>query len=145
MAERDRYRAPGELAGMKTMALGVGFVATIACAVGGYLNPEQGLRSWLLGFIFWAGIRIGSIGHLLLKYLTGGAWVVVIRRTLEAASRTLPLIVLAFVPIFFGVTWLYEWTHFPATDHIMEHRGWFMTVGGWRTRTIIWFALFGVM
>ena len=145
MAERDRYRAPGELVGLRSMALGVGAVGFLLWLVGTYLNPEQGLRSWLLGFVFWGGISIGSIGLLMLQYLTGGAWGVVIRRTLEAASRTLLLVALLFLPIAVGITQLYEWTHLPATDHIIEHRGWYMTASGWIIRSVICFGIFGVM
>ena len=145
MAERDSFRAPAELAGIRSMALGVGFIGTLLWAVGLYLNPEQGLRSWLLGFVFWAGISIGSIGLLMLQYLTGGAWGVVIRRTLEAGARTLLVVVILFIPLFVGMTQLYEWTHFGPTEHVIEARGWFMTAGGWRLRSVICFALFGVM
>src|SRR6478752_2958022 len=117
MADRDIYRAPGELSGLKSLALGIGGAAMLAWFVGLYLYPEQALRSWLMGFILWGGIGIGSIGLLMLQYLTGGAWGVVIRRTLEAASRTLPLIIILFIPIaFFGAYGghLYEWVHLPA-------------------------------
>lgn len=145
MAERDNYKTPGELGGLRSLALGVGGIGTLVWAVGLYLDPEQALRSWLLGFIFWGGIGLGSIGLLLLQYLTGGAWGVVIRRTAEAASRTLPVIILLFLPLAFGVTRLYEWTHLPATDHVIEHRGWYMTVWGWTLRSVIYFAIFGVM
>ena len=58
MAERDKYRAPGELNGLRSFALGVGGIGTLIWFVGLYLSPEQALRSWLLGFIFWAGIEL---------------------------------------------------------------------------------------
>ena len=44
----DRYRAPGELNGLKSLALGVGGIALVACAIGAYFDLEQALRSWLL-------------------------------------------------------------------------------------------------
>ena len=40
---------------------------------------------------------------------TGGRWGVVIRRLLEAATRTLPLMLLLFLPITFGLRNLYIW------------------------------------
>ena len=43
----------------------------------------------------------------MLQYLTGGQWGVVIRRPLEAATRTLPLLVLLFIPLAFGMQGLY--------------------------------------
>ena len=48
---------------------------------------------------------------LMLQYLTGGAWGVVIRRPAEAAARTLPLMALMFLPIVIGIPNLYPWSH----------------------------------
>ncbi len=145
MADTGNFNAPPDINRLRTIALGIGGIALIVWAIGLYLQPEQALRSWLLGFIFWGGIGIGSIGVLILQYLTGGAWGVVIRRVVEAGSRTLPLIFVLWLPLAFGITQLYEWTHLPATDHVMEHRGWFMTPQSWILRSVIYFALFGVI
>lgn len=147
MANPENYRAPAEINRWRTLALGVGGLGLVIWAVGTYLNPEQGLRSWLLGFIFWGGIGLGSLGVLMLQYLTGGAWGLVIRRILEAATRTLPLIILLFIPIALGVWYgkFYEWTHLPITDHVMEQRGIFMTPWAWILRSVIYFAIWGVM
>jgi hypothetical protein len=146
MADLGNFNAPPEINRLRTMALGIGGIALIVWAIGLYLQPEQALRSWLLGFIFWGGIGIGSIGVLILQYLTGGAWGVVIRRVVEAGSRTLPLIVVLWLPLAFGITWLYEWTHLsPEVDQVIRDRGWFMTPQSWILRSVIYFALFGVI
>ena len=141
------YQAPADIARWRTIALGVGGIATIIWAVGAYFNTEQALLSWLLGFIFWAGIGLGCIGVLLLQYLTGGAWGIVIRRILEAGTRTLPVMVLLFIPLAIGVGTrsFYEWTHLPFTDPVMAQRGIFMTPWAWIARTAIYFAVWGVM
>lgn len=145
MADLDNYYAPDEVNRLRTLSLGIGGIALIIWIVGAYFNTEQALRSWLLGFIFWSGIGIGCIGVLMLQYLTGGAWGIVIRRILEAGSRTLSMIALLFLPLAVGVTSLYEWTHLPPTEHIIEARGWYMTASGWIIRSVVYFALFGVM
>src|SRR5580765_7132049 len=147
MANPDKYYAPADINRLRTLALGVGGIALIIWAAGAYFNPEQALRSWLLGFIFWGGIGIGSLGILMLQYLVGGAWGVVIRRILEAGTRTLPVIVLLFIPLAIGVytRTFYEWTHLPFTDHVMAQRGVYMTPSAWILRSVIYFALFGVM
>jgi hypothetical protein len=147
MADIDNYKAPEELNRFRTLALGAGGIALIAWAVGLYFNPEQALLSWLLGFIFWGGIGIGSIGILLLQYLTGGAWGVVIRRIAEAGVRTLPVVIVMFIPLAIGVMThtAYEFTHLPPDDYTVQHRGWFMAPESWLLRSMIYFALFGVM
>ena len=43
----------------------------------------------------------------MLQYVTGGAWGLVIRRSCEAATRTLPLVLLMFLPIVIGINNLY--------------------------------------
>lgn len=147
MANLQKYETPVEINRLRTVALGVGGIASIIWAVGAYFNTEQALLSWLLGFIFWAGIGIGCLGVLMLQYLTGGAWGVVIRRTVEAGSRTLPIIILMFVPIAIGVIThnFYEWTHMAPDDPMIAKRGIYLTPWFWVVRSVIYFALFGVM
>ena len=141
----ENYQAPADLSRFRTIALGVGGIALIIWAAGTYFNVEQGLRSWLLGFIFWGGITIGGIGITMLQYLTGGAWGVVIRRVVEAASRVLPLVFLMWLPLAIGVNYLYEWTHLPPDDFTVIHRGAYQTALWWIIRGVVYFALFGVM
>lgn len=145
MADHSNYQAPAEINRFRTIALGIGGIGFLVWAVGCYFDPEKALRGWLLGFIFWGGIGIGGLGVLLLQYLTGGAWGVVIGRTVEAASRTLPLIALLFIPLAVGVTSLYEWTHLPPDDYTVMHRGAFQTPFWWIVRSAIYFALLLIM
>jgi hypothetical protein len=148
-AEINReFRAPDDLARWQTIALGVGGIATLAvlifALIGSPEQKEQVLRSWLLGIIFWGGIGIGSIGILLLQYLTGGAWGVVSRRVLEAGGRTIPIIFILFIPILLGVTSLYEWSHM-HDDKVIQHRGWYLTPLWFILRAVLYFVLWWVM
>ncbi len=143
----DTFKAPEAIDRFQTLALGVGGVGLLVWAVGCYFNPETALRGWLLGFIFWAGIGIGGLGILLLQYLTGGAWGVVIRRVVEACSRTIPLLALLFVPIAVGMFKLYDWTHLQAagTDPFVSKRGWYMEPEWWIARAVLYFVIFGLI
>ena len=90
--------------------LGVlGLVATVAGLF--VVSPNQFYRSWLWSYLFVAGLAAGSLAWLMVQYLTGGAWGVMIRRPAEAAARTLPLVLLLFIPIFIGIRNLYPWSH----------------------------------
>lgn len=149
MRDAAEFQTPANIGSWRNIALGIGGIATLVILVTALIFPEyreQALRSWLLGFIFWAGIGLGSLGIVLLQYLTGGAWGVVIRRVVEAGSRTLPIIFLLFLPLAIGINDLYHWTHLsPEEDYVIAHRGWYMTQWGWITRSIIYFILWGVM
>ena len=61
--------------------------------------------------MFIVGLTIGPLAWLMLQYVTGGAWGLVIRRSCEAATRTLPLVLLMFLPIVIGINNLYPWAH----------------------------------
>ena len=58
----------------------------------------------------------------MLQHLTGGGWGFVIRRVLEAATRTLPLMAILFMPIILGAHYLYagriheEWRKHPVVQ-----------------------------
>jgi len=150
MANLSKHSAPEHVKRWRSLALGIGGLGSIVVLGIALIFPEmreQALRSWLLGFIFWAGIGIGSLGLLMTQYLTGGAWGVVSRRILEAGSRTIPILVVLFVPLAIGVYTrsVYTWTHLPATEHTMVQRGAFMTPWAWILRSAVWFGLFGVM
>src|SRR5213593_5026224 len=126
MTNLSQYYAPDEVRRWRAVALGVGGIGSLVVLGAALISPEwreQALRSWLLGYILWAGIGFGGLGILILQYLTGGAWGVVVRRTVEAASRTWPIIVILFIPIAIGVytASIYNWTHLPRTEHVMEH------------------------
>lgn len=141
------FAAPEEIGKWRTLALGIGGILTIVLLAVALIFPEQReqvLRSWLLGFIFWCGIGIGSLGLLILQYLTGGAWGFVIRRIVEAGSRTVPILFLLFLPILFGMTSIYEWTHL-TDDPVMIHREPFLNPIAWGIRAVIYLALWGAM
>lgn len=117
MSENLRYAAPQSLAQIQRGSLVAGIVALAFWGVGALFHPELLLRSYLVGFLFWSGLALGSLAVLMLQYLTGGEWGVVIRRPLEAATRTLPVLVLLFIPLAFGMRGLYSRAHAAqATD-----------------------------
>lgn len=152
----ENYDAPkAEIGRIQTIALGIGGLCTLivlGAAIAAPAYREEALRGWLLGFIFWSGIGFGGIGITMLQYLTGGAWGVVVRQIVGAASRTLPLIFLLFIPIMIAAYSgdLYAWSRVDLiTDelakHAIEHRGSFQTPMMWIIRTIAYFAVFGVI
>lgn len=142
------YKAPEELKRYGSLALGLGGICTlILLAVVGLMpeHRETALRAYLLGFMFAAGIGIGGLGILQLQYLTGGAWGVVIRRIVEACSRTVLVLFILFIPIAVGVPYLYEWSHLHGKDAVIDYRGWYLTWGGFAARGVVYFVLWFVM
>lgn len=138
-----KYPTPPEVGRWKSLALGLGGIATVVMVAIALLVPAQRetvLRGWLLGLMLWGGIAIGGLGILMLQYLTGGAWGMMLRRTVEAASRTIIVVFVMFIPIIAGVSYLYEWSHL-QDDKIVQWRGWYLTWGGWAARAVVYFVI----
>jgi hypothetical protein len=68
------------------------------------------LEGWLLAFVILAGLSIGSLGLLMIGHLLGEYWLASpVRQGLEAAARTMPLLLVLAVPIAMGLEQVYPW------------------------------------
>lgn len=138
------YSAPAEVGRWQQRALIVGFVFTLLLAVGAFLDRAQFFHSYLVAYLFWIGIALGSLAILLLQHLTGGAWGLVIRRVLEAATRTIPLMALLFIPIILGAHQIYPWTHheeMSKTPALEEKARLYLNLPFFSGRAALYFAI----
>lgn len=120
-----------------------GAAGLAVCAGGGFLNPEQFFRSYLLGYLLWIGIALGSLGIVMLHHLTGGGWGFVIRRCLESGARTLPFMAALFLPLLLGLSDIYPWAR-PAEmsrDALLRHKSAYLNVPFFVIRTGCYFAV----
>jgi hypothetical protein len=117
----------------------LGIIGVILLALAWVTTPTQFYRSYLWAYIYVLGIAAGSLAWLMLQYLTGGAWGVVVRRIAEAAARTLPLMLLLFIPIAIGHTSLYPWAHpdLVAADPILKHKQVYLNFPFWLVRAAV--------
>lgn len=127
------------------IAFAAGAVGLAISLLGAFFDSVQFFQSYLVAYIFWLAIPLGSLAILMLHHLVGGAWGWVIRRLLEAATRTLPLIALLFVPLFFGLQVLYPWARpeLVAGDPILQHKANYLNVPFFVVRAIFYLALWG--
>ena len=71
------------------------------------------LRAYLMGYMTCFNFAGGALAMLMLQYVTGGKWGLLLRRPLEAMTRTLPLVALMFIPIIVFGKYLYQWIRYP--------------------------------
>jgi len=137
------YSPPASLSHAQRVALVVGVVGLAACGLGYSADHHQFARSYLLGFMFWCSVGLGTLALLMISHLSGGAWGVVSRRVFEASSRTLPLMALLFVPIALTLQELYLWADPAAVaeDPILQHKAPYLNPGFFLVRAIVYFAI----
>jgi hypothetical protein len=105
-------------------ALLVGLLGLVASVLGGFWAPKQFFFSYLFAVLFWLGLSLGCFVVTMIHQITGGRWGYPTRRFLEAGFMTLPLMLILFVPIFFGLRQLYPWAR-PAevlTEKVLQDR-----------------------
>jgi hypothetical protein len=121
----------------------VGVIGLALCAIGGFFNPAQFFRSYLVAFLFWSGLPLGCLAVLMLHHLVGGGWGFLIRRLLEAATRTMPIVAILFVPILLGVPHLYIWAHpeAVAADPLLQHKRVYLNVPSFVARAVAYFVI----
>jgi len=78
------------------------------------------LRAYLMGYMTCFNFAGGGLCLLMLQHVTGGKWGLLLRRPLEAMSRTLPLVALMFVPIVFFWKHLYQWAAYPTREAVAD-------------------------
>ncbi len=142
------YTPPRELKRVCTLALSVGALFFALFVFGLLVDRTQFFHAYLVGFIFWIGITIGSMALLMLQHLTGGAWGLIIRRVLEAATRTLPLMLILFIPVLVGLNQIYPWTNRAEMDQVpalREKAAHYLNPAFFMTRTALYFAIWSLM
>jgi hypothetical protein len=106
--------APAFVDGWRTRALTVALAFSVIAAGLGFADGrgfdiDHVLRAWLLGLMLTFGFCVGGLALLMLQYCTGGKWGLLLRRPLEAMSRTLPLVFVYWIVIAFSLRKLYLW------------------------------------
>jgi len=130
----------------------IGAIVGVVAIAGGVFQPTVFFRGYLLSFMAWLGIALGSMVILMLRHLTKGGWGMIIRRILGAAMRTLPLLALLFIPLLFALPRLYPWAR-PLGDvpdknlrqHLQNITHSYLNVHGFIIRAIIYFAIWGTL
>ncbi|MGA7244204.1 MAG: hypothetical protein WBX19_13535 [Terracidiphilus sp.] len=111
--------APSFVDGWRARALIVAAVAAIVAVILAFLGQAQDqlgwdhfLRAWVLGLLLTFGWAVGGLALLMVQYCSGGKWGLLLRRPLEAATRTLPLVFGYWVVAAFFMKRLYLWAQF---------------------------------
>lgn len=135
------------LQSLQQMFLVVGLVALALTLTGAFFNRTQFFFSYLFGYLFWLGLSLGCFLVTMIHQLAGGRWGYPTRRFLEAGSLVLPLMVVLFIPVFFGLPDLYPWAR-PAelaAEKVLRHRHAYENSWAYILRSICFLVLWSWM
>lgn len=146
------FIAPAVIRSIQSRSLVIGLVFAAISAVGAFAHPNEFFRAYLIGYMDWLGITLGALAFLMVRHVTGGTWGMVIQRIQIAAMRCLPLMIVLFIPILFGLPHLYIWARpldTVADPHLREHlkdiTQTYLNPHGFMLRAIFYFAVWYVL
>jgi len=139
--------------GQRSLIIGV--IASVVALLLAFKNPNEFFRGYIISYIDWLGIALGSMVIVMIRHMTGGGWGTVIRRILGASMRTMPLLIVLFIPYaIFAVPRLYPWalwtvspeliTNPAIREHLDKHQFIlhdYLTKNGFYIRAVIYFAI----
>jgi predicted small integral membrane protein len=122
------------------------WLSALLLAAGGAglaISPKAFFEAWLVAWLFWAGLSLGSLAILMLQSLTGGAWAQAVRLPCEAAVGTLGPAALLFIPILLGAGQIYPWTDRELfLHHEWPHKEAYLSLPYFAIRAAIYFGIF---
>jgi len=131
---------PIQLAKPVWIAIGtVAAISALACAAGSLLDARQFYFSYLTAWLFGISLGVGALFWIMLHYLSGASWSIVVRRQWENIVVSLVPLALLFVPILLGLKCLYEWAEpvSPGTVDSLAHKRAYLNTPR--------FAIFGIV
>ncbi|HET7549910.1 MAG TPA: hypothetical protein VFK04_01390 [Gemmatimonadaceae bacterium] len=100
-------------------ALALGVIGLAMVLLGILMDPQQAYMSYLVAYTAVLGTVLGALILVVMSYVVGARWYVVLRRLTEAVAGTLPVLALLFVPILVGLRHIYPWA-MPAPEVTRE-------------------------
>ena len=154
-ATRLDLTTPPVIKNLQMKALIVAAIAGVIALYVAFTNPTVFFRGYLISYMDWLGVALGSLAILMINYMTGGGWGTSVRGILMAAARCWPLMFVLFIPLALSVKLIYPWamplesvTDPAIHEHLEKHafilRD-YLNVQGFWIRGIIYFLVWGGM
>jgi len=126
-------------------ALIVGIVGLFGCAAGLVFAPRDALIAWLVCWLGWGSIPIGSLAVLMLVALIPGTWRQLYARPLVIGATLMPLVAIAMIPLLVGVELIYPWTAAGATSGFAAFKAAWLSTGFFVVRTIAYLIVLSLI
>ena len=89
---------------------------------------EHLLRAYLMGYMTCFNFTGGALAFLMVQYVSGGKWGQILRRPLEAMTRTIWVLIVMLLPVLLLMKHLYQWAQYPnASATLWAYKNGLMT------------------
>jgi hypothetical protein len=110
---------------MRSLIVGVVFSLLSLALFGVPGGATHLVRAYLAGYMLCFNFVGGSLAFLMVQYVSGGKWGLILRRPLEAMTRTIWYVIALTIPLFFFMKKLYLWAMYTTKAETLDayHKG----------------------
>jgi hypothetical protein len=106
--------------------------------------PRTAAAGWLVGFVLWSQIPVGSLVLLMIHRLTGGRWGEALYPAFASAARSVPLLFVLILPVLVALPLLVPWVdHAGGVD--ADVASYYLNAPFFITRSLIAIACWSVL
>jgi hypothetical protein len=119
--------------------IGIGILTFVYAFIA---NPEKAWANYLLNNYYFLALTIGASFFYAIQYITQSGWSSGFKRIPEAMFSYIPVAAVFFLVLFFGMHYLYEWSHHGAAAHdeLIAYKSPYLNVPFFFIRVLIFFA-----
>jgi len=139
---------PGNILKTGGILLGIGLILGIA---GFLVDSYRASFAYLVSFIFFLSIVIGSLFLVALEYAANADWSTPFRRVSEFLAAGLPLLLIFTIPLLFNTDSLFLWSHsdYINTDKMLQAKSAYLNTPFFMIRVfaifIIWIIFYNLI
>ncbi|OFZ19626.1 MAG: hypothetical protein A2X94_17445 [Bdellovibrionales bacterium GWB1_55_8] len=142
----NRVQNPGTFdapAPFKMMLLTFCVLGALTFAIGLSVSPTRAWASFVHNHFYFMSLALGGLFFASIQWLTGAMWSAPLRRLSESLTAYLPLVLLSFAILYFGIQSLYPWSNPEHVfgDPILEGKTGYLNTGFFVIRNLLGLAV----
>lgn len=126
-------------------ALLIGLVGLLGCLVGVFFASRNTLIAWVVAWLAWGSIPIGSLAVLMLVALIPGSWRDLYVRPLTIGTTLMPLVGIAMIPLLLGVTLIYPWADPSSGSAFTGFKGAWLSMTFFIVRAVVYLLILSLL
>jgi hypothetical protein len=134
------YKVPNSLNVMFLVFVAVGAVVFGASVA---TDPLRAWASFVQNHFFFLSLALGGAFFAAIQWVTGAMWSAPVRRIAESYTAYLPVAMVTFIGLYFGIHHLYGWSHAEHVtgDLVLEGKAPYLNVSFFVIRNLVAFAI----
>jgi len=119
-------------------------VGALLFVLGLVQDAERAWYSFVWNQFFFMSLAVGGLVFTAIQFATSAMWSAAVRRIMESFTAYLPVAIVMFVVLAFGIHHLYHWSHTEAVmkDMVLSHKSGYLNTTFFVIRSIVVGLLF---